>query len=154
MVKGVKFLKPLSLGLEDPVVPEDPFYGSFMEFYLKNLKDFFSNCCPGEAELGSLVNDVAYNLRGYLIRFGFAFGLVYKTCETFFTKGFKGLIKGFPGIPEFFTDSGNKTAFMAVSPKHLILYLAPIMRLKESRLSEQIRPDIFGSFFHRTPSYL
>jgi len=94
-----------------------------MEFYSESLKNFSSNCCPGETNLGSLVNDIIYNFRSYLVRFGFAFGLVYKACETFFTKGFEGLINGSPRIPEFFTGSGNKPAFKAVSPKHLILFM-------------------------------
>jgi hypothetical protein len=148
MVKGVRFLKPLCLALQYPVVPEDPFYGSLMEFQVKTVEHFFSNCRSRQTELGPLVDDVANDLRGYLVGFGFTFRLVCQACEAFSMKGFHGLVEGLPGVAELLAHLGNEASLMAVSAKHLVFDLAPVMGLKEIRVMKQCRLDSFAGSLH------
>jgi len=148
MVKGVRFLKPLCLAIQCAVVPEDPFYGSFVEFYFKTVKNLFSDCRSRQTELGSLVDDIANDLRGYFVRFCFPFRFICQTCQALCAKGFQGLVEGLTGIAEFFTDSGDEASFMAVSSKHLILDLTSIMGPKKRGFVEQWGPDNFRAFLH------
>jgi hypothetical protein len=127
-------------------VAQDSFNGSLMQFHFELIEDQVSDGRSREVKLGSLIDDVADDLRSKLVRLCFTFGFFHQACQAFLSKGLQGLVEGFTTIAEFSTDPSDKALVVAVSPKHLVLYLCPILGLKEIGVNKQLRLDSFGIF--------
>lgn len=146
-------LQAAPLPIQEAVIAQDPFDGPFVKFEMEVLENLFADSRARQIRLGSLVDDVADEIRGEFIGFCLAPRFVDQAWQTLFAKSLQGPVEGFPRIAELPADPGDEAPLMAMGAQHLVFNLTPILRLKEIGALKQIRLDAFFGMSHGIPIF-